>query len=108
MSDYEILFFAGVAVFFAYKLWTTFGKTNGDEKARADAANAYAEKLRAAAAPKAEVEPANLKLAEKVEKEEDVPVALRDGVSQAKIIDPTFTSGKVKTFSEYLLFIFLS
>lgn len=99
MSDYELIFFAGVAVFFAYKLWSAFGKTNGDEKARADATTAYAEKLRAAAtaSPKAEVEPSALKLVEKVEKEEEVPAQLREDVSKAKAIDPTFT---LKKFSE--------
>src|ERR1700761_8547462 len=100
MSDYEILFFAGVAVFFAYKLWTAFGKTNGDEKARADAANAYAEKLRAAAAAsttqKTEAEPLNLKPVEKVEVEV-VPAELSASVAKAKDIDPNFT---LKKFNE--------
>jgi len=97
MSEYEVLFFAAVAVFFAYKLWSSFGKTNGDEKARADAANSYAEKLRASASPKIEADQIALKPVEKVEKEEDVPLALRDEVAKAKTIDQNFT---LKKFTE--------
>lgn len=94
MSEYEILFFAAVAVFFAYKLWTVLGKTNGDEKARADAATAYAEKLRETATPKKDAELYNLKPAEKVEKEEEIPAAFVEVMKKAKAIDPTFTLKK--------------
>lgn len=94
MSEYEILFFAAVAVFFAYKLWAAFGKTNGDEKARADAATAYAEKLRAAATPQKDANMAIVNPVDKIEKEEDVPVALRGPVTIAQSVDPTFSLRK--------------
>ncbi len=97
MSDYEVLFFAAVAVFFAYKLWAAFGKTNGDEKARADAANLYAKTIATPANPKVEAGAIVPKLAEKVEKEEDVPLNLLDGVNSAKKIDQAFT---LKKFNE--------
>lgn len=104
MSDYEIFFFAAVAVFFAYKLWSAFGKTNGDEKERALDATNYAEKLRAAAQnPKDDAAAVLLQPVDKLEKEEEVPYNLRDGVTNARQIDPTFS---LKKFTEGALSAF--
>lgn len=94
MSDYEIIFFAVVAIFFAYKFWTVLGKTNGNEKARASETTAYAEKLRNAVAAKEDTKTIILNPADKIEKEEEVPANLRENVNAAKKIDPSFTLKK--------------
>jgi protein-export chaperone SecB len=46
MSESEIFIYAIVAAFFAYRLWSVLGKTNGDEKARASEHLAFAEKIK--------------------------------------------------------------
>jgi predicted lipid-binding transport protein (Tim44 family) len=98
MSDFEVIFFAAVAVFFAYKLWSSFGKTNGDEKTRAAESAAYAEKLRAATlGPKADSKTVLLNPADKPEKEEEIPENIRLDIDNAKKIDPAFT---LKKFNE--------
>ena len=97
MSDFEVMFFAAIAVFFAFKLWQVFGKTNGDEKARAMDAAAYAEKLKTAAqAGKDDNKAVLLKPADVIKVEEEVPLALKASVDEAVKIDPTFSLKKFK------------
>lgn len=95
MSDFEIIFFVGVAVFFAYKLYTAFGKTNGDEQARAAETAAYAEKLRAAVkAKKGDQKTVLINPAVEIVKEEEIPELLQSDVDAAKKIDPAFSLKK--------------
>ncbi len=101
MSDLEIFIFAGIALFFAYKIWTVLGKTNGDEKARANGkiidANAYAEKLRTAAQTnKDDSKTVILNPAQKDDVQEEIPANLKTSVDDAKKIDPSFTLKKFK------------
>ena len=93
MSNSEIFIYIIIAAFFAYRLWSVFGRTNGDEKARAVEINEFAEKIkieRGKNSGKAVV--LNVKPVEV--KEEEVPLHLKDDVAKARLIDPTFLLSK--------------
>lgn len=93
MSDFEILFFAGVAIFFGYKLYTTFGKTNGDEAARAaQQTAAWKEREKAQEASKNNV--VQLAPAKAEEVEEIVPEHLKEGYEAARKLEKDFSIKK--------------
>jgi predicted lipid-binding transport protein (Tim44 family) len=93
MSDFEILFFAGVAIFFGYKLYTVFGKTNGDEAARA-ASQAAAFKEREVASQETKSNVVNIAPAKADSVEEVVPAHLKDGFEEAKKLEKDFSLKK--------------
>jgi predicted lipid-binding transport protein (Tim44 family) len=100
MSDFEILFFAAVAIFFGYKLYTTFGKTNGDEAARAaQQTTAWKEREKAVEAAKSKNQNNIIELnANKVEVvEEEIPAHLKDGVEAARKLEKDFSLKKFIT-----------
>lgn len=99
MSEFELIFFAGVAIFFGYKLWSVLGRTNGDEASRAAEVNAFLEKQAALMADKKkEASPAYLAATEKVLPLEDgIPDHLIEDVKQARKFDASFS---LKTFKE--------
>ena len=89
MSEFEIIFFAGAAAFFAYRLWAVLGKTNGDEKSRAaEIINVVEQKPVPAQKPsllkKAEAKPIEVV-------EEVVPEQFKAQIAEIKKIDTSFT-----------------
>jgi predicted lipid-binding transport protein (Tim44 family) len=94
MTDTEIIIYAVIAIFFAYRLYTVLGKTNGDEKARAGEMAAFIEKLksekdRAKAGASASLDSKPLEV-----KAEEVPSHLKADVDAARKIDPAFLLSK--------------
>ncbi len=93
MSNAEIFIYVIIAAFFAYRLWSVFGRTNGDEKARAAEISEFAEKIKvernknSAKAVILDAKPLEVK-------EEEVPSHLRTDVAEARRIDPTFVLSK--------------
>jgi predicted lipid-binding transport protein (Tim44 family) len=88
MTDLELIIFGGAAIFFAYKLWSVLGKTNGQEQARPAQMATSTEKQNAVtnALPKIiDIKP------EKVEPEEIIPAHLQEGVKKIKTLDKSFT-----------------
>lgn len=94
MSNGEIFIYALVALFFAYRLWSVFGRTNGNEKTRAAEAAEFAEKVRAERAGKDAPKTVMLEAKPVETKQEEVPAYLEADVATAKKIDPTFMLGK--------------
>jgi predicted lipid-binding transport protein (Tim44 family) len=91
MSDFELLFFAGIACFFVYKLWSVLGRTNGDEKSRAAEIATIIEQqkeLKAGKAASQSKKPA-LKLVEAMP--ETIPEEFATQIAQIKKIDPAFS-----------------
>lgn len=92
MSEGEIIIYAAIAVFFAYRLWAVLGRTNGDEKSRAAQAAEFAEKAKAARESKKPQKAIILEAKPlEVKEEENIPVHLKTDVAEVKRIDPTFT-----------------
>lgn len=94
MSNSEIFIYALVALFFAYRLWSVFGRTNGNEKTRAAETAEFAEKVRAERAGKNSPKAVVLEAKPVEIKEEEVPAYLKNEVNEAKRIDPTFMLSK--------------
>lgn len=94
VSEFELIFFVAVAGFFAYKLWSVLGKTNGDEKSRATEIINLADRKKVEAKPVAPMKTIN-----KVVPlfEEEVPKEFADDIANIKKIDPSFS---LKEFSE--------
>lgn len=97
MTDIELVFFVGVAMFFAYKLWSVLGKTNGQEQARTAEMAAAAEKQRTAA----NAQPKILDIKpEKIISQEAIPTTLEEGVKKLKLADKNFTLAEFKKTAE--------
>jgi len=95
MGELELIFFAAIAIFFAYKLWSVLGRTNGDEKPRAAEPAVRIEKKPAVVEKinflkKSEVSPVEII-------EEVVPAQFKEEIAAIKKIDAGFT---LKTFMQ--------
>lgn len=111
MSDFEILLYAGLAIFFGYKLWSVLGKTNGDEAARAAEISSLVEKQKRADAEKKAAKATKPKSGAKLElvkndnvvaedEAETIPEHLQDDVEQIRRIDPSFSLKQFITGAE--------
>lgn len=94
MTDSELIIYALIAIFFAYRLYTVLGKTNGDEKARASEMASFIEKLKAEKDQGKSVKSIVLDLKPAELKPEEVAAHLKDDVEAARKIDPTFLLAK--------------
>lgn len=99
MSDFELIFFAAIAGFFIYKLWSVLGKTNGDEQARGAELAAIIEQQKQVRAKKPEGKAGEpvLKLVEKAAEPvvEEFPARFAAELRAIKQIDEGFS---LKTF----------
>ena len=94
MSDAEILLYVVVIGIIAYRLWTVFGRTNGDEnKPRAVEISEFAEKIKMERG-KSTGKPIMLDAKPLEVKEEEVPTHLKSDVAAARKIDPAFLLSK--------------
>jgi predicted lipid-binding transport protein (Tim44 family) len=98
MSEFEIIFFAGIAAFFAYRLWAVLGKTNGDEKSRAAEIITAAEKKPEPVQKPSLIKKAELKPIEIVE--EIIPEQFKAEIAEIKKIDTSFTLQNFLTGAE--------
>jgi len=89
MGEYELIFFAAVAAFFAFKLWSVLGRTNGDEKSRAAETTIIIEKKPASMPKPTLLKKADAKVITIVE--EIVPEQFKADVAAIKKLDPSFT-----------------
>lgn len=89
MGELELIFFAGVALFFAYKLWSVLGKTNGDEKSRAAEIATIIEAQPAKAEKPKLIGKTQNKQAEPVE--EVLPEKFKDKILAIRAIDSSFS-----------------
>lgn len=89
MGEFELIFFVAIAGFFAYKIWSVLGKTNGDEQSRA------AEIVAIAKAKPAEDKKPKLQALQESKIiqlfEEEIPKEFANDVAKIKKIDASFT-----------------
>lgn len=89
MSDFELLFFAGIAVFIGYKLWSVLGQHNGNEAAKASELTAMLEKELAKKVAAGKPKSPALEI-EEVE-EELIPPHLAKDISALRKVDAEFS-----------------
>ena len=94
MGNFEALFLVGAFVFFAYKVYTVLGKTNGEEARKAAEIAAIIEKQKLEKEKSTSKSVAIEAKAEKIVEVEIIPEQFKNIVEQAKKIDATFSLNK--------------
>lgn len=89
VGEFELIFFVVVAGFFAYKLWTVLGRTNGDEKSRAAEIISITEKKQQPKEKPVSIKSVATKKADVIE--EDYPQEFKAEFEEIKKIDPSFS-----------------
>lgn len=96
MSEFEIIFFAGIAIFFGYKLWSVLGNHTSEDTTKSAELHALLEKqIQERAVAKTADKPV-LEL-NSPEEDEDLPAHLAKDIAKIRKDDPAFD---LKKFSD--------
>lgn len=95
MGEFELIFFVAIAGFFAYKLWTVLGRTNGDEESRAAEIVIAAKEKQAVKAELKAIKIPESKIVQLFE--EEIPEKFKKEIEGIKKIDPSFSLKKFLT-----------